>query len=119
MTITLFFPSRKNSSGTIKQGVKNNFAKTVNCFYKPHEHTFGIQVTTNDILQDDFLIFIKSFVSPNFWMRLKSWVIDPVFSALVPQHQIDTLVSMWQSTKAENERLYKNKKRNGLKNKKK
>jgi len=109
ITILFLFSSRKTGNGTIEQRVENTFARNVSCFYNAHEHTFGIQVTTKNIINEDLVILSRSYVSPNFLVKLKTWVTSTVYTALVTEEEIETLVEAWRSTKGEQERVLKNK----------
>jgi len=60
--------------GTIKQGSEIGISRNMVCSYNAFEHTFGVQVYTENMINGDFIILSKSYVSPNFSVKLKSWV---------------------------------------------
>jgi len=64
--------------------------------------------SSENLIQDDFVILCKLYVSPNFMNTMKSWVTNIVYKELVPQEDLDALTEEWRSTKYEDERLVRN-----------
>jgi len=103
----VLFPSRKNSTGTMKQSGENGFPRRVYCSYNELTRTFRIPSSEN-LIEDDFVILSQSYVSPNFLKTMKSWVTNDVYKELVSQEDLDTLNEEWRNTKYEDERVLRN-----------